>query len=149
MIGPSVDPPRAPVVRSGPAPPTNGVPVTDAAPRRSGWTFRPVPPTPRSIVELIRAGTLDAELAATLWVLLEARVPLVVAGEAPAVGKSTLLHALLDFLPPDVRVVELAGVDETFDWLPQASELGWTSTRPSTARTSAPDRDPRPAAADP
>ena len=27
---------------------------------------------------------------------------------------------------PRVRVVELAGEDETFDWLPQASELGWS-----------------------
>jgi hypothetical protein len=36
-----------------------------------------------------------------------------------------MLGALLDFLPPDVRVVELAGEDERFEWLPQASELGW------------------------
>ena len=56
-------------------------------------------PNSRSIVELIRAGTLDAELAAQLWLLVEARVPIVVAAEAQGVGKSTLLHALLDFLP--------------------------------------------------
>ena len=61
----------------------------------------------------------------TLWLLVEARVPIVVAAEAQHVGKTTLLTALLDFLPPDVRLVELAGEDETFDWLPQASELGW------------------------
>ena len=64
----------------------------------------------------------------TLWLLIEARVPIVVAAEAQCVGKSTLLGALLDFLPPGVRVVELAGEDETFDWLPQASELGWPGT---------------------
>ena len=62
------------------------------------------------------------------------------------VGKTTLLTALLDFLPPAVRTVELAGVDETFDWLPQASELGWT--RPGGARRgaagSAPIRPRRP-----
>ena len=44
---------------------------------------------------------------------------------------------MLDFLPPEVRVVELAGEDETFEWLPQASELGW----PGTAHP-APDADP-------
>ena len=38
-------------------------------------------------MELIRAGTLDAELAATLWVLIEGRVPLVVAAEASGVGQ--------------------------------------------------------------
>jgi hypothetical protein len=86
-----------------------------------------VPETPddRSIITLIREGTLDTELAATLWLLLEARVPVIVAAEEGQVGKSTLLDALLAFLPGGTRVIRLAGETETFDWLPQASELGW------------------------
>jgi hypothetical protein len=100
-------------------------------------SFQPRRPEPRSVVELISSGVLDAELAAQLWLLIAARVPIVVAAEAQGVGKSTMLGALLDFLPPGVRVVELAGEDETFAWLPQASELGW----PGTARRS-PDADP-------
>ena len=99
--------------------------MADTSPRRSGWTFRPVPPEPRSIVELIRTGTLDATLAAMLWVLIEGRVPVIVAAREQGAGKTTVLHALLDFLSPTVRRVELAGAAETFDWLPQASELGW------------------------
>jgi hypothetical protein len=99
--------------------------LADATPTRAGWAFRPVPPTPRSITELIRAGTLDAELAATAWVLIEARVPVLVAGQERGTGKTTLLDALLEFLPATVRTVELAGSAETFDWLPQATELGW------------------------
>lgn len=99
--------------------------MADTSPVRGRWAFRPVPPEPRSIVELIRAGTLDAELAATIWLLVEARVPLVVAAEGHGAGKTTLLRALLDFVPPEMRVVELAGASETFEWLPQASELGW------------------------
>jgi hypothetical protein len=77
-------------------------------------------------VELIRAGTLDATLGATLWALIEGRVPVIVAAEEGGAGKSTLLEALLDFVDPAVRVVELSGSGETFDWLPQASELGWS-----------------------
>ena len=100
--------------------------MADATPRAGGWAFRSVPPSPRSITELIRAGTLDAELAAMLWVLLAARVPLIVAAVAHGTGKSTLLGALLDFLPAGVRTVELAGSAETFEWLPQATELGWS-----------------------
>ena len=92
---------------------------------RGRWAIRHVPPTPRSIVELIRAGTLDAELAATLWLLVEGRVPLIVGALPQLAGKTTLLGALLVFLPPAVRTVELAGALETFDWLPQAPELGW------------------------
>ncbi len=102
--------------------------MADATPDRAGWAFRPVPPTPRSIVELLRDGTLDAELAATLWVLLEGRVPIIIAASEGRVGKTTLLTALLDFLPAGVTIRQLAGVSETFDWLPQASELGWQGT---------------------
>ena len=99
--------------------------MADTSLTRRGWVLRPIPPEPRSIAELIGAGTLDAELAATIWLLLEGRVPVVVAGDGQGVGKSTLLAALLDFLPPDLHVIELRGLDETFDWLPQASDLGW------------------------
>ena len=99
--------------------------------------FQPRRPEPRSVVELISSGVVDAELAAQLWLLIEARVPILVAAEDQGVGKSTMLGAMLDFLPTDVRVVELAGEDETFEWLPQASELGW----PGTAHPP-PDSDP-------
>jgi hypothetical protein len=100
--------------------------MADTSPARGRWAFRPLAPEPRSIVELIRSGTLDAELAATLWVLLEGRVPILVAASAQGTGKSTLLGALLDLIPPGTEIVELAGADETFDWLPQATELGWS-----------------------
>jgi hypothetical protein len=99
--------------------------VADASPARGRWAFRPVAPEPRSIIELIRAGTIDAELAATIWLLVEAGVPVLVAAAGRGAGKTTLLGAALDFVAPDTRIVELAGVNETFDWLPQASELGW------------------------
>ncbi len=109
------------------------------SPSRGWWGFKPVPPQPRSIVELIRAGMLDADLAALLWLLVEARQPVVVAAERGRTGKTTLLSALLDFLPPGTRRVELAGIAETFDWLPHARELGWrgpmTGEAPAAERT--------------
>ncbi len=99
--------------------------MADTSPAPSRWAFRTIPPEPRSIVELIQSGVLDAELAATLWLLVEGRVPIIVAGEGHGAGRSTLLGALLHFLPAGIRVVELNGQDENFAWLPQASELGW------------------------
>ena len=116
------------------------IPLADSSPTRGRWAVRHVPPTPRSIVELVRAGTLDAELAAMLWVLIEGRVPIVVAAAEPGTGKTTLLAALLDFLPPGIRTVELEGATETFDWLPQATELGWH--RDPTHRIDAPTGPP-------
>jgi hypothetical protein len=79
----------------------------------------------RSIAELIGSGVLDAELAAVAWILVEARLPVLVAGLAQNVGKTTLLEALLDFLPATARRVELSGADEDFAWLPEARALGW------------------------
>jgi hypothetical protein len=97
---------------------------------RGWWGSHPSSPPPRSIVELIRAGTVDAELAALVWLMLEARVPLIVAAERSRTGKSTLLEALLDFLPPGAQRRELDGIAETFDWLPQARDLGWRQAAP-------------------
>ena len=87
-------------------------------------------PVARSIVSLLRERMLDADLAALLWLLIEARTPIVVAGEGRSVGKSTLLRALLDFLPHGVRTEPLAGAMEDFRWLPEAPELGWRSQPP-------------------
>jgi hypothetical protein len=111
--------------------------MADHSPAPDRSAFSTAPREPRSIVELIVAGTLDAQLAAQLWLLVEARVPIVVAAGVQGTGKSTLLDALLDFLSPGIRLVELAGEAETFAWLPQASELGW----PGVARP-APGGDP-------
>ena len=120
--------------------------MADTSPARGRWAVRHVPPTPRSIVELIRNGTLDAELAATLWVLVEQRVPVIVAGAGSGAGKTTVLEALRPFLPVGIQVVELRGADETFDWLPQATELGWERRDPVPASGAAihPGRADRP-----
>jgi hypothetical protein len=92
---------------------------------RLAWLRAATSPPRRSVVELISDGVLDAELAALAWVLVEARLPLIVAGLARGAGKTTLLEALLDFLPSTVRRIDLAGVDEEFAWLPEATALGW------------------------
>ena len=100
---------------------------------RGWWGSHRSPPQPRSIVELIRAGTIDAEVAALVWLLVEARVPLIVAAERSRTGKSTLLEALLDFMPPGAQRRELDGVAETFDWLAHARDLGWQQAQPMAA----------------
>ena len=71
----------------------------------------PVPGEPPSVVELVRRGTLDAELAALLWLLVEGRIPLVVAAPQPLIADSTagnVLRGLLASLRPDIG---LAAID--------------------------------------
>jgi hypothetical protein len=98
----------------------------DEFPRQGG---RGSPPEPLAITRLIASGTLDAELAALLWLLVEGRVPLLVAAGPQGAGKSTVLHALLAFQPPTEGNRALRGFAEDFDWLPQARELGWPARR--------------------
>lgn len=105
--------------------------MPESSPGTGGWTVTPSPATPRSIVASVRAGILDAGLAATLWQLIGARVPVVVTASDPGAEAETLMGGLLQFAPPTVRRVALRGSDETFDWLPQATDLGWPGAAPT------------------
>ena len=78
-----------------------------------GWQA----PAPRGIADLLRDETIDCPTAANLWAALARRQSLVVVSSASGVGKTTLLTAVLDFLPPDTRRVYLRGCFETFAFL--------------------------------
>jgi hypothetical protein len=95
------------------------------------------PPTdrPTSIVTLLQAGTLDPQLGALLWLLLEGGVSLVVAGpgdgDGPRAVRSTVLDAVLDLVPSTRRRLPLGGSTEDFAWLAGAETLGWVRTNPA------------------
>jgi hypothetical protein len=66
------------------------------------------PPAGPSLVELIARGILDAELAALVWLLVEGRIPVVVAVPAGRLGPgSQLLQGLLGSIQPDVDTESL------------------------------------------
>jgi hypothetical protein len=74
------------------------------------------PGEPPSLVELVRRGVLDAELAALVWLLVEGRIPLVVAAPPALVDRGAaadVLRGIMASLRPDLG---LGGVD--------AEELG-------------------------
>ncbi|OGX08856.1 MAG: hypothetical protein A2Z88_09940 [Omnitrophica WOR_2 bacterium GWA2_47_8] len=64
--------------------------------------------SPLSILDLVKMGSLTYEVAAHLWLYLEGLsirpANLMIAG-GPGVGKTTLLNALLSFIPTTDRVV--------------------------------------------
>ncbi|HZR98374.1 MAG TPA: type II secretion system protein E [Chloroflexota bacterium] len=80
-----------------------------------GWPWRL--PRPLTVPELIQAGSLDASLAALLWLALERRASIIVAAGPNGAGKTVTLSALLDFLPPAVRRVHLQGMAEDFSFV--------------------------------
>lgn len=79
-------------------------------------------------IDLLRAGALDAELAALLWLMLDVRTPVVAIGAEPG-ACDRVVGGLRGLLPEAARLVEVAP-DDDFDWLPEASELGWRRERP-------------------
>jgi hypothetical protein len=85
-------------------------------------------PSP-AIAALLAGRVLDAELAALLWLLLEARVPLLVVGRQ-AVDRDRLLDGLAGLLPVGALTVDVVP-DDDFEWLPEAIELGWRRERGS------------------
>ena len=69
-----------------------------------------MPPTTTqpSLVGLIARGVIDAELAALVWVLVEARIPLIVAAPPARAGAGAeLLGAILGSIHPDEQLEPL------------------------------------------
>ena len=70
-----------------------------------------------SAVELIGTPTIDSRLMATLWAVVARRRGVMLSSEAPQAGKTTLLSALVDFLPADTTGIFVRGWWEEYDWL--------------------------------
>ncbi|TVR76183.1 MAG: type II secretion system protein E [Sphaerobacteraceae bacterium] len=81
------------------------------------WGYRASPERPLTITELISQGTLDDQLAAFLWVVMEERATIIVAATPQEAGKTTMLTALLDFLPEGIEQIYLRGWYERFEFL--------------------------------
>lgn len=69
------------------------------------------------LLDLIRNNTFDVQLAAMLWLLVESKSSIISAAAPRLVGKTTLLLALVDFIPPRFRVLQTRGRDEDFSML--------------------------------
>ena len=78
-----------------------------------GWSA----PAPRNIAELLQDESIDAWTAANLWAALARRQSLAVVAGGSGVGKTTLLTALLEFLPSPTRRIYLRGCFETFSFM--------------------------------
>jgi len=77
----------------------------------SNFTIRKFTEVPYSILDLIERGTLNYEMAAYLWVLIENKMSLFVSGET-ASGKTTTLNALTTFITPNFKVVSIEDTPE-------------------------------------
>jgi hypothetical protein len=83
------------------------------------WGYHWAPPRPMSAVEIVGTGAVDARLMALLWAVVSRRRGVMLSSEAPQAGKTTMLSALVDFLPSDTVGVFLRGWWEDFAWIDQ------------------------------
>jgi len=81
------------------------------------WGSRWTPRDEHSLLWLIERGSLDVPTAAFLSLAIESRASLLVVAEQHEAGKTTLLTALLDFLPSDCEPIYLRGWYERFGFL--------------------------------
>ncbi len=70
-----------------------------------------------NLLDLISNGTLDVGTAAVLWMLVESKSSVVVAAAPQLAGKTTVITALLDLLPPMYTPVMTRGREEDFSFL--------------------------------
>ncbi|TAM37925.1 CpaF family protein [bacterium] len=90
-------------------------------------TISKIKPNPLSIIDLMEKGTLSAELAAQLWLYIEGlgvKPANILVSGGPGSGKTTILNALLSFIPSDQHIVV---IEDTFElltnWIGNVSRL--------------------------
>jgi len=83
----------------------------DISLKGSNFTIRKFSKEPISVAHLIRWGTLSAEIAAYLWMLLDVGVSALICGET-ASGKTTTLNALTAFIRHDAKIVSIEETPE-------------------------------------
>jgi len=94
--------------------------LEEVSKRGDTFTIRKFRENPFTIIDLIKYGTLSAEIAAYLWLLVEHGRSVMICG-ATASGKTTLLNSLSMFIKPEMKVVTIEEVRELRlheNWIP-------------------------------
>ena len=99
----------------------NATYTKDITSRGPTFTVRKFTKTPWTPPQLLEKRTLSPEMLAYLWLLLEYKMSILIAG-GTASGKTTLLNAMAFFIPPEARVVSIEDTRELAlpreNWLP-------------------------------
>ena len=99
----------------------------DISRKGSNFTIRKHTKIPLSITELIKFGTLDARIAAYLWMLLESKMSIFICGET-ASGKTTTLNAITVFIRPTAKIVSIEETAEVVlphpNWVSEVTRHG-------------------------
>ncbi len=99
----------------------NATYTKDITSRGPTFTIRKFTKNPWTPIQLISFGTLSPEMIAYLWMLVEHKMNVLITGGTSS-GKTTLLNAVIFFIPPEARVVSIEDTRELNlpreNWLP-------------------------------
>jgi len=109
----------------------NATYTKDITSRGPTFTIRKFTATPWTPPQLIQFKTLSPEMMAYLWLLVQYKMNILIAG-GTASGKTTLLNALAFFIPTEARVVSIEDTRELNlpreNWLPSVTRSATIGT---------------------
>ena len=83
----------------------------EVSPKGGSFSIRRFREEPFSIVDLVEMGTLNEEIAAYFWLLVENRMTIAVIGGTGA-GKTSTLNALASLVKPSMKIVTVEEIPE-------------------------------------
>lgn len=96
----------------------------------STFTIRRFKPDPFTPIDLVRFGTMNLELLAWFWLIVQYGYSLILSG-GTASGKTTGLNAIAQFIPPAAKVVSIEDTREVnlphANWIKAVTRTGSSS----------------------
>ena len=100
----------------------------EVTPKGTSFTIRKFKQDPYSVIDLISFGTISVEIAAYLWMLMEAKMSIMVIGSTGS-GKTTILNAITGLVNPDFKIFSVEDVAEINikheNWFSLVSRVGF------------------------
>ena len=100
----------------------------EVTPKGTSFTIRKFKQDPYSIIDLISFGTISIDIAAYLWLLMEAKMSIMVIGSTGS-GKTTILNAITGLSNPDYKIFSVEDVAEINikheNWFSLVSRTGY------------------------
>lgn len=106
----------------------NATYTDDVTTRGPTFTIRKFTKDPWTPIHLVSFNTASAEAFAFYWIATEHKFNQLIVGET-ASGKTTFLNAVLNFIPPESRIVSIEDTREINimheNWLPSVTRMGF------------------------
>jgi len=83
----------------------------EVTPKGTSFTIRKFREDPYTIIDLIGFGTIDLQIAAYLWMLVEAKMSFIIIGPTGS-GKTTILNAITGLVNPNYKIFSVEDVAE-------------------------------------